>query len=547
MKTITVIKNQNLWDIALQEYGDISAIFYILNANSLNVDSEIAPGQKLNIPNIKAIDEQVVNYFNEIGYKTATGSFIFTPVVIPPPPPTGGDGVAKNSDNSYSEVVPTGTILNLPDSIITINNHLLINLPATNDLNIEVVDDNDTPIGELTNGKVLVSEKWKRNNEWLALTDPVNEDKFVGLLAVFPDGRNELTMRFSVTGGYTVDWGDGNIVNYNSNTNAVHTYDYNLINSATLTSDGYKQVIVTVTPTITTNNFTSLFSYNYNTGVIANWLDIVFIAPNVAHVYAGGNNGKMFLLERFRILGTTPSANLNSLFNYNPNIRVVELDWTKPTVLNNMFSYSGINKLGDLNITNSNTLPYINAARNIEKVGNLTYTGPTLYVFSDSSIRELGNITAVNASNANSFSQNNFSLCKLGLVNIPACTTATRMFMNNYALESIEVISTALSNAQYMFLGCRAIKSIVFSDLGNLTVTSQMFDNCYSLSELRVPNISVSFSVANCNLDRTALIQIFNDLATVSATITITGNIGVSNLTASDLLIATNKGWTVTQ
>jgi len=49
-------------------------------------------------------------------------------------------------------------------------------------------------------------------------------------------------------------------------------------------------------------------------------------------------------------------------------------------------------------------------------------------------------------------------------------------------------------------------------------------------------------------MQRQELVDLFNDLATVSTrTITITNNPGVADLTAADLLIATNKGWTVTQ
>jgi hypothetical protein len=54
---------------------------------------------------------------------------------------------------------------------------------------------------------------------------------------------------------------------------------------------------------------------------------------------------------------------------------------------------------------------------------------------------------------------------------------------------------------------------------------------------------------ANCQLSRDAIVEIFNNLATVTPpqTITITGNWGVTALSAADLLIATSKGWTVIQ
>ncbi len=59
--------------------------------------------------------------------------------------------------------------------------------------------------------------------------------------------------------------------------------------------------------------------------------------------------------------------------------------------------------------------------------------------------------------------------------------------------------------------------------------------------------MSKTISYTSCNLSRLALIEIFNNLVTVtSQSITITDNPGAALLTAADRLIATNKGWTIT-
>ena len=57
------------------------------------------------------------------------------------------------------------------------------------------------------------------------------------------------------------------------------------------------------------------------------------------------------------------------------------------------------------------------------------------------------------------------------------------------------------------------------------------------------PQINISYT----GMDRAALVQLFNDLPTVSAgqIINITGCTGTSSLTADDRAIATNKGWTI--
>jgi len=47
------------------------------------------------------------------------------------------------------------------------------------------------------------------------------------------------------------------------------------------------------------------------------------------------------------------------------------------------------------------------------------------------------------------------------------------------------------------------------------------------------------------SLDRTAIVQFFNDLANGNGYLNVSGSLGAPHLTASDILIATNKGYTV--
>jgi hypothetical protein len=56
------------------------------------------------------------------------------------------------------------------------------------------------------------------------------------------------------------------------------------------------------------------------------------------------------------------------------------------------------------------------------------------------------------------------------------------------------------------------------------------------------PQINISYT----NLNQAALVQVFNDLPTVTAkTINITGALGAAALTAPERAIATGKGWTI--
>ena len=42
-------ENQNIWDVTLQEFGDVEYLFTLLNDNSLNVNSKLRSGQNITI------------------------------------------------------------------------------------------------------------------------------------------------------------------------------------------------------------------------------------------------------------------------------------------------------------------------------------------------------------------------------------------------------------------------------------------------------------------------------------------------------------------
>lgn len=73
MKVVAQIE-QNIYDIALQYYGNVDAVYNILIANKMNYDTPIIPGNKLEVTTQNNI---ITNYFNN---KTiATGEiYLFT-------------------------------------------------------------------------------------------------------------------------------------------------------------------------------------------------------------------------------------------------------------------------------------------------------------------------------------------------------------------------------------------------------------------------------------------------------------------------------------
>jgi hypothetical protein len=86
-------------------------------------------------------------------------------------------------------------------------------------------------------------------------------------------------------------------------------------------------------------------------------------------------------------------------------------------------------------------------------------------------------------------------------------------------------------------------------DTSGVTDMAYMFYDCYSLQSAPLQGTKISHDINGGSLARDELVAIFNGLADLgagSATINVSGNWGVADLSAADLAIATDKGWTVT-
>lgn len=392
------------------------------------------------------------------------------------------------------------------------------------------------------------SAGYQRPSDWLPL--PTATPNSVKILhAVFDQNENYAALRMIVVGGatYQVDWGDGVVDTVASNTLVQHNYSFsNPALAGTLTSQGYKQAIISITPTAGTFSHcllnlkatTPAGLQNYATG----FLDINLNLPNLI---AGAT---------LQIGGVVRHSNLE---------RVNITSWGAVTILTNLFS--GCAKLQSCNETAWN----MSAITNIQ---NLFATA--------SSLKSL-NCTNWNLSNCSNL-QNAFSNCSslesiaFGACTFPASTNLSGFFQNCTALKLIDLSNwnvanvtnisslfnrcsalrevnltgwntSAVTDVNNMFITCSSLQKIPSLNLTNVTPSANMnafVSGCLSLVRMQATNIKVSFSVASCLLGATALNEIYGNLAIVAGqTITVTGNYGT---TSDDPSIATGKGWTVT-
>ena len=92
-------------------------------------------------------------------------------------------------------------------------------------------------------------EPYTRPSDWLTMPTLVQGDEKCVILN--PVGNCDSNfVAFTITGDYTVDWGDGITENFASGIKAEHAYTYSAISESTLCSRGYKQVLITITPQV---------------------------------------------------------------------------------------------------------------------------------------------------------------------------------------------------------------------------------------------------------------------------------------------------------
>lgn len=131
------------------------------------------------------------------------------------------------------------------------------------------------------------------------------------------------------------------------------------------------------------------------------------------------------------------------------------------------------------------------------------------------------------------------SIKRLPAIDVSNATSSLNMFLTEDTnLEPTVLDFRSAKSAKKV--GCYGTSANKMLGLKGLLVSNEApFDDTGS------PQINVSYT----GLDRAALVNLFNSMPTVSASqvCNITGATGAADLTAEDLAIATNKGWTITR
>jgi hypothetical protein len=289
---------------------------------------------------------------------------------------------------------------------------------------------------------------------------------------------------------------------------ATHTYDY--ANCTGLTTEGFRQAIITITPqageTLTSLNL-SIRPDNVKGNPPSPWLDVSVVGANLTSLTLYDSVGVYpGYLRRFTFVGPSGLTSAANVFN---NARmlstVVGTAWTA-TVTNFTSMFANCHAL--------RTVPLLDTALGTNFT-NMFQNCSTLLT-----------IPLLDTSHGVTFTgmfDGCASLLTLPDLDIHLGTVATAMFQNCYALALLPTLNAA------------ALTS------GSL---ASAFSGCDSLQSVVLTGMRFSFSVANAKLSADALNALYTGLASgvTGQTVTVTGNVGTAT---DDPTIATAKGWTV--
>ena len=359
-----------------------------------------------------------------------------------------------------------------------------------------------------------VFPSYRRPTDWLILPSVVAADQtFVGLHAIYTDSN---FLALSAAGNYTVDWGDSTgSENFSTGVVAQHIYDYNDVDfDGTLTSGGFKQAIVTVTPqsgqNLTTLNLHKRYTTSPALGIYTSgFIDIAIAGSLMTSLLIGvetaGSSTQVVNFRALEQVNILSSAITSASYLFNGCNRLGSVSATTATVTNFSFMFNNCLSLSSVPVMDTA------AGTNFSNMfaNNLTLLTPPLLNtaagtdFSGmfATCRSLQSVPLFNTANGNNFSTM-FSGC-LPLTSVPLLNTIkganfTSMFQDCIPLKTVPLFNTANgTNFTTMFSGCNTLQTIPLINTAKGTTFTGMFTNCRSLTTIPLLDTANGTNFAN--------------------------------------------------
>lgn len=402
---------------------------------------------------------------------------------------------------------------------------------------------------------------WVRNPSWLPLPEVTpTENKVVALhLLKFTPRSNSgdavynqsnfVAFSAVVSGGYTVNWGDGTTTNHNSGAVAYKLYDSTNMaavpdstrapvsfdaatNSVSRTAHGYKDGDVVSFAEITTTTGVFISQDYYVINSTANTFQISREPQGTA--VSMTNNGTGYILPYKQVIITiTPQTGNNNFTNFNFNVKHnqaglqnnyatgwLDITLSAPGLTSITFASTGTqvthSNLQQFQLISTNTVSNFNGFFNrcfslksvpkfvLRTTGTCTmnnffwqcYGLTHAPVFTDIN----GNDAAPRITSVDTMFRFCHSLQYVPDYNLSSCTNFNTMLGDCFSLERAPMLNTSAANMMInMFYGSPNIKYVPDYNTSNCTMMSEIFRGCNSLQEMPAFNLNNISSAGNLN------------------------------------------------
>jgi hypothetical protein len=329
-------------------------------------------------------------------------------------------------------------------------------------------------------------QTWDRPSDWLDMPVLSQGDSKICLLVKVYQGGNNFHI-FKAAGDYTVDWGDGTAnTNHSSGTDAEHEFLWANAPASSLTSKGYRQVIVTITPQpgSTLTSYGRPSSPYHATGDTVRGGNNSVISAKIASttltsLYLGFYQYNS--LEEFEYVGTAPNlTNASSCFSNCVSLKIVR-QWDTSAITNISSCFTSCHSL--ISVSPLDTSSNTNFSSMFGNCRSIDYIPPM----------DVSSATSLN---------NTFQGC-LALSNIPVQDfTGIISFSQTFSTTAIRIFDKPLPSVTSVHLlldGCSRLE--VFTGTipnAQLTSMSYMFRNCSNLKYIKPFDTSVVTNFQYC-------------------------------------------------
>ena len=304
----------------------------------------------------------------------------------------------------------------------------------------------------------------------------------------------------TVSGQYTINWGDGTTLSYDSGTIAQHTY---IVGTGQPCSRGYTTFKIVISG--------QLLSFKV-----------------VPHNLATNN-------QEFAVLGCCVNSSTITDLSY------AFFNSTSPTLIVSCRLLEFFNIIGMTAVTNPSYMFYNCYSLQSVDISGMTQATDTSYMFGNCRTLKSVDISAMTAVTTASFMFNNcYSLQSIDVSAMTAVTTANSMFANCSTLQSVDISGVvAITNANGMFGGCIYLQSADISGMTQAIDVSNVFSGCRALQSVDISNMTLvtnaSYMFANCSTLQSVDVSAMTAVTTASnmfANCSTLQSVDVSNMTA---------------